>query len=150
MRRQTGDSGYFTVEAAIVLPMVLGVYLFLIITLFVQYDRCILEQDMASMMVKVSNHTGTPQQQLQYLQELTMAWDRESYLWIQPPSPHFAIQGQRILVEAVGEYEMPVYGSLTNIGGPYQLKMSFWLYNWDRIALAKLLSGRSEAFSDAR
>ena len=48
--------GYFSVEAALVLPVVLGVYLFLITMLFVQYDRCLLEQDMASMLIKASNH----------------------------------------------------------------------------------------------
>ncbi len=150
MRRQREAGGYFTVEAAIVLPVVLGVYVFLITVLLVQYDRCVLEQDMASMIVKVSNRTGTPQQQLEYLQELTAAWDREQYLWIQPQSPHFAIQGQRISVEAMGEYGIPVYDSLAGIRGPHQLKMSFLLYNWDRTALAKMLAGRNETFSEVR
>ena len=68
MWRQREAGGYFTVEAAIVLPVVLGVYVFLITVLLVQYDRCVLEQDMASMIVKVSNRTGTPQQHLEYLQ----------------------------------------------------------------------------------
>lgn len=97
-RRYVG--GYFSVEAALVLPAVLGVYLFLIAVLLVQYDRCLLEQDLASMLVKTSNHPGTPQQQLEYLQELTAAWDREQYLWIQLQSPHFTIQGQQIRLEA--------------------------------------------------
>ena len=66
--------GYFSVEAALVLPVVLGVYLFLITMLFVQYDRCLLEQDMASMLIKACNHSGTSRQQLTYLQELTAAW----------------------------------------------------------------------------
>ena len=38
---------YFTVEAACVLPIVLGVYVFLIYGMFYQYDRCLLEQDVA-------------------------------------------------------------------------------------------------------
>lgn len=150
MRRQRQTGGYFTVEAAIVLPMVLGVYVFLITVLFVQYDRCILEQDMASMIVKVSNHAGTPQQHLDYLRELTLTWDREQYLWIQPQTPHFTVQGQRISIEAVGEYSIPVYGSLANISGPHRLETTFWLYNWDRTALAKILAGQSGAFSDTR
>lgn len=37
--------GYFTVEAALVLPMVLWIYQLLIYIMFYQYDRCILEQD---------------------------------------------------------------------------------------------------------
>jgi len=129
------------VEAALVLPAVLGSYLFLIAVLFVQYDRCLLEQDMASMLVKVSNHSGTPQQQLEYLRELTAAWDREQYLWVQPQAPYFTIQGQRILLEAAGEYRMPGDGSLIDIGGPHRLVLSFRLYNWDRTALVRMSAG---------
>ena len=72
---------------------------------------------------------------------MTAAWDREQYLWIQLQSPHFTIQGQQIRLEAAGEYKVPVYGSLTNIGGPHRLELTFRLYNWDRTALARMLAG---------
>ena len=134
-------NGYFSVEAALVLPAVLSVYLFLIALLLVQYDRCLLEQDMAAMLVKASNHSGTPQQQLEYLQELTTAWDREQYLWMQMQSPHFTIQGQQIRLEAAGEYGMPEFGGLDNIGGPHRLELSFRLYAWVRTTLARILTG---------
>lgn len=141
MWNQKHVNGYFSVEAALVLPIVLGVYLFLIAILFVQYDRCLLEQDMASMLIKASNRSGTPQQQLEYLQELTTAWDREQYLWVQPQSPHFTIQGKRIHLEAAGDYGMPVFGNLVNLGGPHQIKISYRLYTWDRTTLARILAG---------
>lgn len=38
-------NAYFTVEAAIVFPIVLSTVLFVIYTMFFQYDRCLLEQD---------------------------------------------------------------------------------------------------------
>ena len=126
-----------------VLPMILGVYLFLIIMLFLQYDRCLLEQDMASMLIKVDNYSETPQRKLEYLQELTMSWDREQYLWIQPQPPHFSLQGQRICLEAVGEYTLP-HGSLIKPGEQQRLDLVFWLNTWDRDKLAKLLTGWNE------
>lgn len=43
---------YFTVEAACVLPIVFGVYIFLIYGMFYQYDRCLLEQDVALQVLK--------------------------------------------------------------------------------------------------
>ena len=43
MRKQAG--GYFTVEAAMVMPVVLGVIVFIMYLLFFQYNRCLLEQD---------------------------------------------------------------------------------------------------------
>ena len=37
---------YFTVEAAVLYPIVLGVIVLMTYLLFFQYDRCLLEQDM--------------------------------------------------------------------------------------------------------
>lgn len=49
-RRQQGahhsPEGYFTVEAAMVLPMVMMIIVWMLYLLFFQYDRCLLEQDM--------------------------------------------------------------------------------------------------------
>ncbi len=43
---------FFTVEAACILPVVLGVYVFLIYGMFYQYDRCLLEQDVALLVLE--------------------------------------------------------------------------------------------------
>lgn len=134
--------GYFSVEAALVLPTVLGVYLFLIVLLFIQHDRCLLEQDMASMMIKAVNHTGTPKQQLDYIQELTTQWDREQYLWIKQQSPHFTIQGQKIRLEAAAEYTMPVFAVPAAIGGVHRLEVAYQITGWDRVRLAQRLAGK--------
>lgn len=37
---------YLTVEAALIIPIVLGIFIFLIYIMFYQYDRCLTEQDM--------------------------------------------------------------------------------------------------------
>ena len=134
--------GYFSVEAALVLPTVLGVYLFMIVLLFIQHDRCLLEQDMASMIIKAVNHTGTPKQQLDYLQELTTQWDWEQYLWIKPQSPHFTIQGQKIRLEAAAEYTMPVFAVPAAIGGVHRLEATYQITGWDRVRLAQRLAGK--------
>lgn len=133
-------SGYFSVEAALVLPAVLSVYLFLIVMLFVQYDRCLLEQDMASMLIKGENYSGTARQRLEYLQELTALWDREQYLWLQPQTPHFTIQGQQIRLETAGEYTLPPYGNLAYPGETQRLELVFQLITWDRTALVRRLA----------
>lgn len=140
MRKRKCADGYFSVEAALVLPTVLGVYLFLIAILLLQYDRCLLEQDMASMLIKASNEKNTPQQQLEYLQELTATWDKEQYLWLRPQSPYFTVQGQQIRLKATGQYTVPVFGGLDNVGGEHCLEISFQLNSWDRSALARMLT----------
>ena len=43
------ENAYFTVEAALVLPMVIGTLLFVIYSFLFQYDRCLLEQDLGAM-----------------------------------------------------------------------------------------------------
>lgn len=40
------QNGYFTVEAALVLPLVMGALIFTVFLFIYQYDRCLLEQDM--------------------------------------------------------------------------------------------------------
>ncbi|MCM1194281.1 MAG: hypothetical protein NC389_17895 [Acetatifactor muris] len=42
------ENAYFTVEAALVFPVVMGTVLFVIFMLLFQYDRCLLEQDLGA------------------------------------------------------------------------------------------------------
>ena len=44
---------YFTVEAAVLYPIVLGVIVLMTYLLFFQYDRCLLEQDMGRAAVPI-------------------------------------------------------------------------------------------------
>lgn len=45
-------NAYFTVEAALVLPLVMGVMIMGLYLFCYQYDRCLLEQDMGSLMIR--------------------------------------------------------------------------------------------------
>lgn len=148
MKKQTKYEGFFSVEAALVLPTVLGVYLFLIVMLFLQYDRCLLEQDMASMMIKAGNYAGTPQQRMEYLQELTAQWERERYLWVEPQAPYFTIRGSQIRLEAAGEYTVPILGVSTGIGGAHRLETAYQITAWDRTALVHALGARQNKKED--
>lgn len=42
-------NAYFTVEAALILPVVLGTLLFIVYMLLFQYDRCLMEQDLGEL-----------------------------------------------------------------------------------------------------
>lgn len=50
MRKKAG--GYFTVEAAMVMPIVLGTIVFIIYLLFFQYNRCLMEQDIGMLAMR--------------------------------------------------------------------------------------------------
>lgn len=43
------ENAYLTVEAALMLPMLMGMILFIIYMLLFQYDRCLMEQDLGAM-----------------------------------------------------------------------------------------------------
>jgi len=42
------ENAYFTVEAALVFPVVMGTIIFIICMLLFQYDRCLMEQDLGA------------------------------------------------------------------------------------------------------
>lgn len=46
-------NGYMTVEAALVMPVVLGVIVFTMFLMFFRYDRCYMEQNIARALVEV-------------------------------------------------------------------------------------------------
>ncbi|MBR1930862.1 MAG: hypothetical protein IJ833_05220 [Lachnospiraceae bacterium] len=46
------EDAYFTVEAALVLPMVLAVVVLIMYIMFFQYDRCLMEQDLGILLVR--------------------------------------------------------------------------------------------------
>lgn len=59
-----GENAYLTLEAALVLPLVMGIILFLIYLGFFQYDRCLLEQDVGSLALKGCSFVQEDQEKL--------------------------------------------------------------------------------------
>ena len=49
--RKEKSNAYMTVEAGLVLPIIIVIFIFLFAMLVFQYDRCLLEQDMAMMVL---------------------------------------------------------------------------------------------------
>lgn len=74
-RRNSIEEGYFTVEAAGVLMIVLGVMVFLIFVLLCWYNRCLMDQETAMLAIK------TQQMDCEYgeLREVLSEW-REDYI----------------------------------------------------------------------
>ncbi len=55
MKKKIWVNGYFTIEAALLMPMVLFCIFFVLYVGFLQYDRCIAEQDAKIMLLRASN-----------------------------------------------------------------------------------------------
>lgn len=77
-----GKTGaYFTVEAALVLPMVIGVILFVIYVQFFLYNRCLMEQDAQSLALKgVVLQEENAQRLLEKLKEEEAKQKRDKYI----------------------------------------------------------------------
>ena len=72
---------YFTVEAAVLYPIVLGVIVLMTYLLFFQYDRGLLEQDMGRAAVRSGSRWMQKKEELnRQLQEKDMFFDTEKYI----------------------------------------------------------------------
>lgn len=79
--------GYMTVEASLVLPIVLGVIVFIIYFQLFWYDRCLMDQRTAMLGIRMTRLETARQEEVEsylgdfYFPEETVAW-RESDLFI--------------------------------------------------------------------
>ena len=75
------SDAYFTVEAAILYPIILSVILLMTYLLLFQYDRCLLEQDIGKATVlSGSKWTLTKEQLNDYMQKKALHFDEEEYI----------------------------------------------------------------------
>jgi hypothetical protein len=96
------QNGYFTVEAAFILPIVLWIYLFLIYQMLFQYNRCLMEQDMGTIALRGSLKTENNQVLLTELQDIYGTINQNKYVMFAPKKPHFIVSGDSITVEGDG------------------------------------------------
>ena len=104
-------NAYITVEAALVLPMVIGVILFVVYTMLLQYDRCLLEQDIGAIalwgsLVEVS---GTAELE-QKAQARMSGLYREKYIAWRITELNAALDRNRFCVKGAGQLTFPVPG----------------------------------------
>ncbi len=115
--------GYMTVEASLVMSIVLVVYLFLIRYGLWAYDRCVLEQDMQVLLV--SYCAASEEEQEIVWQKLCKNWDKEKYIWIKPAEPMLKQKGWTLeLLEEAGGGDM---GNIALQYEMYQLRPVQWL-----------------------
>ena len=104
-------NAYFTVEAALVLPVVIGAMLFVIYTMLFQYDRCLLEQDIGAIalwgsLVEASDTAELEQKAQTRMSELY----REKYVAWRITKLNATLDRNRFGVEGTGQLTFPVPG----------------------------------------
>ena len=104
-------NAYFTVEAALVLPVVIGAILFVIYSLLFQYDRCLLEQDIGAIALWGSLlETSDTAKLEQRAQERMAGLYREKYMAWRITQLEAALDKNRFSVEGAGQLVFPTPG----------------------------------------
>lgn len=116
---------YFTVEAAILYPVVLGVVLLMMYLLFFQYDRCLLEQDMGRAAVRSGGRWMQKKEELnRQLQEKELLFDTEKYIAWESELPAWKLERSQVEVEQTGRMPYP-FSAIAGVPRYWSVKASF-------------------------
>lgn len=106
-----GANGYFTVEAAMVFPVVLGTVLFIVYMLIFQYDRCLLEQDMGALALWGSRVRAESSTELRSLiQKQTNEIYKDKYAVWKMLALDVKLEHNRFSAKGKGQLTFPVPG----------------------------------------
>ena len=102
------SDAYFTVEAAILYPIILSVILLMTYLLLFQYDRCLLEQDIGKATVlSGSKWTLTKEQLNDYMQKKALHFDEEKYIAWENEDPLWNLEKNDVILEKTGRLRYP-------------------------------------------
>ena len=101
-------AGYFSVEAALVFPMVMGTVLLLIYMAFYQYDRCMLEFDVALIALRGCScdeeETGLV---LDEMERAAVELSGEKYIIWEAENINIEVKGNRVRASGGGKLRFP-------------------------------------------
>lgn len=98
--------GYFTVEAALVFPMVLAEIVLVIYLLIFQYDRCLMEQDLGVLALRgMVLQAEDNQDRIQELERQEQSMDTQKYLAWERGELEMKIERGILHVERSGRME---------------------------------------------
>ena len=123
MRREA--EGYFTVEAAMVMPMVLYVIMMLIYLLFFQYNRCLLELEVGTLavrgsMVRVKNN----EDRAEWLRKQDVKRDEEKYIAWQCGETQWRLERGKLWVQQQGTLKIPFAEEVWSVNVNYENHVS--------------------------
>lgn len=106
-------NAYFTVEAALVMPFVMGVVLLTIYLLFFQYDRCLMEQSAGVIALRGCTLQITDRERLvRQLLEDSRKEDKAYIAW-RMEDAKISMIGNKVRVERSGALNFPFQGVLS-------------------------------------
>lgn len=105
----SGENAYFTVEAALVLPLVTGALIFTVFLFIFQYDRCLLEQDINMLAVCAGTATAEDSKELEeILRRKASEVFMDKYAAWTMSDLQIAVKGDRVSVRGGGYLTLPL------------------------------------------
>lgn len=114
MKIKKSCEAYFTVEATLVLPLVMGAILLEVYLFCYQYDRCLMEQDMGSLVlwcneIRLEN-ADTVEKQKEKIKSRTSEIYRDKYAAWDLTAVNVQLEKNRVSVIGRGQLTFPVPG----------------------------------------
>jgi len=101
-------AGYFTVEAALIMPIVLSVIFVMMYLLFFQYNRCLMEMEMGIFALRGSlMQAETNEDRVELLGKLAMEEREEQYIGWNCGKLRWKLEKGTLKVEREGNQEFP-------------------------------------------
>lgn len=105
------ENGYLTVEAALVFPVVLAVQVLVIFLFIFQYNRCLLDQDMAKLVVLGCGAEKQEKSKLaEYVGRCAGELYTEKYVTWDMTDIEITLEGNRICARGSGKQSFPTAG----------------------------------------
>lgn len=125
-----GQNAYFTVEAALVLPMVMSAMLMGIYLFCYQYDRCLLEQDMGSLLLwssaMAAENVGETEKIAESLQRRTAQINQAKYAAWRLTAIDIKLERNDLSLTGQGELVFPIPGwNLWNQDNLWEAQVSY-------------------------
>ena len=131
---------YFTVEAALILPLIIGTIVYIICFLLFWYNRCVMEQEIAVYAVKgAQSRIEEPEQLRIFLEECKAEYLSDQYVGWEMENPVYAMENR--------EWKLKRKGSLFGEEANWKAEAVFecrWIYPADYLRLSRktrLLAG---------
>lgn len=103
------ENAYFTVEAALVLPLVIGALIFTIFLFIFQYDRCLLEQDINMLAVCAGTAMAENSEALEeIIRKKASEVFMDKYAAWTMSDLQIAVKGNRVSVRGGGYLTLPL------------------------------------------
>lgn len=103
------QNAYFTAEAALVLPLVMGAVIFTVFLFIFQYDRCLLEQDMNMLAVWAGTAPAENAGDLEtIIRRKTSEISQDKYIVWETDALQITVKGDEVTVDGGGSLTFPL------------------------------------------